>query len=140
MVERIDLFKQIDDSIHIFCQKEIIEMNFNWLRCSTNKNVLYCSGKLRPNDLCREYEVEIFYKANVPPNVYINHPRIKYHDDIHLYNDKSLCLYYPLDMPWGKHILLANTIIPWISEWIVLYELWKITGKWEGPEVKHNSI
>ena len=42
--------------------------------------------------------------------------------------DRSLCLYDPQDMPWTDQIVIAETIIPWIGEWIVFYELYKITG------------
>lgn len=138
-MERLDLFSHIEGSVHVFCQKALIEIKYNWLKCHTSKDFLYCEGKVRPNHFCKEYEVEIFYRSNIPPKIYIKNPFIKYNDEIHMYSDNSLCLYYPPDMPWRKHIMLSDTIVPWISEWIILYELWKISGKWEGAEVRHSS-
>ena len=32
-----------------------------------------------------------------------------------------------------------ETIVPWTAEWIVFYELWKITGEWLGPEAPHGA-
>jgi hypothetical protein len=29
-------------------------------------------------------------------------------------------------------MLLAYTVVPWTSEWLVFYELWLITGEWLG--------
>ena len=31
-----------------------------------------------------------------------------------------------------RHYSIADTIIPWVIEWIYFYELWKITGAWKG--------
>jgi hypothetical protein len=28
--------------------------------------------------------------------------------------------------------LLAITVVPWISEWLIYYELWLVTGRWLG--------
>jgi hypothetical protein len=27
-------------------------------------------------------------------------------------------------------MLLCQTIVPWISEWLLHYEIWLVTGKW----------
>lgn len=138
MVVMNNLFDYLDDSVHVFCQRQLIEQSCHWLKCHTKGDELYCSGKVRAADNIKEYEIFIYYKSNVPPLVWVKKPNIKYHDDIHIYKkSNSLCLYYPPDMPWGKHIMLAYTIVQWIPEWIILYELWKISGKWEGPEVRH---
>jgi hypothetical protein len=29
-------------------------------------------------------------------------------------------------------MLLAYTVVPWISEWLLYYELWLFTGEWTG--------
>jgi len=34
--------------------------------------------------------------------------------------------------------MLHETIIPWTAEWIVFYELWKITGEWLGSAALHD--
>lgn len=32
---------------------------------------------------------------------------------------------------------LHDKIIPWTAEWLVYYELFKLDGKWLGPEAPH---
>jgi hypothetical protein len=27
---------------------------------------------------------------------------------------------------------MANSIVPWASEWLFFYEMWLITGEWDG--------
>ena len=27
---------------------------------------------------------------------------------------------------------LANTIVPWVADWLYYYEVWLFTGEWEG--------
>jgi hypothetical protein len=34
---------------------------------------------------------------------------------------------------------IHETIIPWTAEWLVFYELWKISGKWMGPAALHGT-
>lgn len=29
-------------------------------------------------------------------------------------------------------MLIANTIVPWTSEWLFYYEIWLATGQWHG--------
>lgn len=141
MEDNLKICEHIPDSIHLFCQKKLIDHHYDWLDCKIKNDLgMFCTGTLRPSSLCDEYKIEIYYQTGTPPKVYIISPKIEYNDEIHLYYDRSLCLYYPKDMPWGKHIMLADTIIPWISEWIIFYELWKESGKWEAPEVKHRRI
>ncbi len=33
---------------------------------------------------------------------------------------------------WKHDMLLSVTILPWIAEWLIHYELWLITGHWTG--------
>jgi hypothetical protein len=48
----------------------------------------------------------------------------------HLYPNGDLCL-HRLD-EWGPSMLLIETIVPWTSEWLAHYELWKRTHQWYG--------
>lgn len=54
-----------------------------------------------------------------------------------MYKDGSLCLYYPGDLAWDGRQNLHETIVPWTAEWLVLHELYLITGEWKGPEAPH---
>ncbi len=48
----------------------------------------------------------------------------------HVYDADRLCLCYPWQ--WDSSKLIAHTLVPWASEWLLHYELWKATGKWHG--------
>ncbi len=55
-----------------------------------------------------------------------------------MYLNGSLCLFDPRVSPWKGSYNLHETIIPWTAEWLVFYELYKIHGKWLGPEAPHD--
>jgi hypothetical protein len=44
-----------------------------------------------------------------------------------------LCLYDHREISWTPEKLIADTIIPWASEWLFFYEYWKISGEFLGP-------
>ena len=78
----------------------------------------------------------------LPPLVFVLKPQIEPRegetfDDIpHLIfdeadpRDSALCLFDPEEGEWGPHMLIADTTIPWASEWLHAYELWHATGVW----------
>lgn len=120
-------------------QKSLIERNYNYLKCNIiDSKRLICHGVLQPNSSCDKYKIKLTYEVGKKPQVHILDPKIVYNDEIHLYKNGSLCLFHPTDLTWDDHkIIIAKTIIPWVSEWIVFYEIWKITKKWLGAEVRH---
>ncbi|CAN1510773.1 hypothetical protein MCEREM21A_00788 [Sphingomonadaceae bacterium] len=48
-----------------------------------------------------------------------------------------LCLYLPSDHNWNTLSPISEFIVPWISEWLLNYELWHITGEWASIEAPH---
>ena len=58
-----------------------------------------------------------------PPHIYFNkadpHP-------------PRLCLYDPKERYWNPEEYIAETIIPWASDWLFFFEAWLATGEWEG--------
>ncbi len=46
-----------------------------------------------------------------------------------------LCLYSDNDLQCSDKI--ANTIVPWTINWLVVYEFWLATGIWKGGGVDH---
>lgn len=131
---------QVNCHLFLSFQKFLVEQYFNWLRLiiSSDRKTLIGNGVLSVND--KSYEILISYS---PFNklrydrIYIKDQKIKFHEDIHLYGDLSLCLYHPLiDQATFKKLNLFE-MIPWISEWIVFYEQWKKYGVWLGKEIKH---
>ena len=122
-------------------EKKLIEKHYECMRCTVSRDgLLKAKGCITPTDISETYEFIIEYLPYHKPVVNIERPRIEYSNDIHIYSDGSLCLYYLGDMRWDKALHIHNTIIPWTAEWILFYELYKITGKWEHPYVPHGKL
>ncbi|WP_309021375.1 hypothetical protein [Pelagicoccus sp. SDUM812002] len=112
--------------------------NFPGFACHVGQKELRCIGKIDPDPEgvdSTAYTVEIFYGKL--PLVRIVDPYIEPRSEIHMYRSGNLCLYYPGDLKWHEGKNLHETIVPWTAEWLVLYEWFLHTGKWEGPEAPH---
>lgn len=134
--------RQNQENWHIFLsfQMFLVEQKFDWLRLSVNSEhkLLYGKGVLNingnKNTILLSYSPFYNYRYD---RIFIDDKSIKYHNDIHMYSDLSLCLYHPIiDQPVFQKIPLVK-MIPWISEWIIFYEQWKKYGVWLGKEIKH---
>jgi hypothetical protein len=42
----------------------------------------------------------------------------------------DICVHRPEE--WAPSSFIADTIMPWISQWLRFYEVWQQTGSWEG--------
>ncbi|KAA9331150.1 hypothetical protein [Adhaeribacter soli] len=116
-------------------QKRLIEQHYNFLTCSIQDNVLSCLGWVQPSGCKDKYKVKIEYVTGFEPRSTILFPKIDPCKEIHMYNDHSLCLHYPKDMPWNERIKVAYYTIPWVIEWVIFYELYLINGnEWKGRE------
>ncbi len=83
------------------------------------------------------YTIEVVYRDDNSPRVYILDP-VPVVGAPHIYsNTQSLCLYHPDNFKWVKSKLVANEIMGWIAGWIYFYEYWLQNGDWIGPEVPH---
>lgn len=94
------------------------------------------TGTLRPTEESPEYVVEIAIRRDESPIVTVADPPLDPNPP-HCYNDRSLCLYDPRSIEWDAGMSIADTIVPWAAEWLFLYEIWKETGEWYGPEAPH---
>jgi hypothetical protein len=126
--------------LYLYVQKILVESNFDWLSLNivSKYKTLFGRGVLDVNGK-RHIVLLRFSPFNKYhyDRIYIDDKSIKFHNDIHLYNDLSLCLYHPIiDQPLVQKIPLYK-MVPWISEWIVFYEQWKKYGVWLGKEIKH---
>lgn len=55
----------------------------------------------------------------------------------HIWEDASLCL--NTAGQWSPKMLLVDTVLPWSSEWLLHYEVWKGTGIWFGDGASEES-
>lgn len=121
-------------------QKQFIDHNFPWLRTMVKDGKLLGKGKIKPNGCKKEYELLVEYDINRTGRkdrvFVINDSKIKFGQTPHLYLGNSLCLYYPKDLPLYLDLNFVD-VIPWIPEWLVMYELWNKYGVWLADEVKH---
>jgi hypothetical protein len=137
MVAKSYFSSQYHSDPHLRFQKMQLEENYRFLKVSISENILTCNGSFKPTDFSPTYQYRIRYIYPIPPIVHVISPVIEFNDEIHMYKDGSLCLYYPKDMSWNSRSLISNTIVPWTHEWFVFYEIYKITGKWHHPSVHH---
>lgn len=121
-------------------EKALVENYFEWLDLKIHHPNKTLFGKGTLNFKNKSYDIELYYSPFLSyryDRIYIKDKSIRYNDDIHLYKDMSLCLYHPIiDKPLLRGISLYK-MIPWITEWIVLYEKYKQYGVWLGKEIKH---
>lgn len=102
-------------------------------------------GHLRPKS--KVYEIAVFWHPTdgSAPYVMILDPVLKPRpglafDEIPHLNFRSdapeesgLCLFDPDGKEWDPSQAIADTTIPWASEWLLYYELWHLFGEWLGP-------
>lgn len=104
-------------------------------RASIRRSCLTWIGDLRPGALSQCYTVRLRYKLDQSLDVDLVQPALQERDGQrppHLYPKDRLCLYLPGMSEWTGEMLLADTIIPWTSEWLFHYEIWLATGEWCG--------
>lgn len=127
---------QIDNYFFLEHEKKLLLRYYNFFQCHYKhigkKRTLICNGYY--DQLGVRYEYEIRYDGTIP-SVYIINPFIPYSFDYHMYQDGKLCLYYPNDDKWSRDKHLYSHIVPWVHEWILYYEIYKLSGKWEHPSV-----
>lgn len=104
--------------------------------------LLVCRGNLKPLDICREYSVRVEYRMGNSPSIWID--GLPAPDDEpsgnkipHRYRDGSICLFCGSE--WTADKAIAQTILPWLLEWLVFYEGWLCTGKWQGGGTRREA-
>ena len=91
-------------------------------------------GELTPAEYTATYEVLIDHQIGRAPLVYVARPRLQLLDGQalpHVYPLNTLCLFLG-NREWHQSIPIADTLVPWASEWLLFYELWLATGEWLG--------
>ncbi|MEP9415833.1 hypothetical protein ABLE92_16020 [Gordonia sp. VNQ95] len=87
-----------------------------------------------------DYTVRITYKHRQRPQVKVLTPQLKSRPREplpHVYRGNELCLYYGDEFVGSEHFI-ADTIVPWATEWLYFYEHWMSTGAWLGTEAPHS--
>lgn len=135
-------FRHLDitkDLISANIQQKLIEDNFDWIKSFVKEGKLIGGGKIKPKGCKSTYDIVFEYNPNNKgrkDNIFVMNERIKFKKVPHLYNNHSLCLYHPSDLSPFIPFNFIETI-PWISKWLVTYELWLKYGVWLDEEFKH---
>lgn len=127
------------DFISAYIQQKFIEDNFCWVKSIIKDGKLIGGGKLKPNGCKNIYDIIFEFNPNSKrrqDQIFIKNSKIKFGKVPHLYNNHSLCLYHPTDLPKDLDFNFIDTI-PWISKWLVSYELWLKYGVWLDKEFEH---
>lgn len=133
---------RVSDWRKLTVEKGMIESRFPCFRCkavSADTTKLECFGSIRPTEHSITYSLKLDYQVWTTPRVYVVEPEIMPSAQIHIYQEGHLCLFYPKETPWTPVLHISDTILPWTAEWLVYYELFKITGQWLGKSALHDS-
>lgn len=117
-----------------------ISRAFSGRRPTVARGRLRWLGELQPSPLSDTYHVRIEYSLSRRPVIYVLEPKLETRPGEplpHTFEDDTLCVHYPGE--WTGDLPIEATIIPWISEWLLYYELWLATGKWLGGGHGENS-
>jgi hypothetical protein len=103
--------------------------------CHVRHGLLTCCGTLKPVDISNYYSVRIEYRVGLRPNVWVKGLTTRQEEPAdrripHRYADGTICLYYGNE--WTSDKPIAQTIVPWLIEWLFFYEGWLATGEWQG--------
>jgi hypothetical protein len=103
-------------------------------RCTIRRARLTCEARLQPSLASCRYTVQVSYRHRCSPVTRVLDPALELRPDAtrlpHVYDDGTLCLYLPTE--WDSAMSIANTIMPWASEWLLHYEIWHASGHWTG--------
>ena len=100
------------------------------------RSAVIWEGPWSAAELGDEYALRICYPHARRPIISILSPILKLAKKRknlpHVYADGQLdiCVHEAKD--WSPRLYIADTIMPWISEWIYFYEIWRQTGAWLG--------
>lgn len=113
-----------------------IRVRYPNFKLTCNYLHLKAVGELQPTSRSDKYLVEIKYHLRESPKIKILHPELVVNskgDKIpHVYPGNRLCLYQPKYLEFTPSKCISETIIPWTSLWLYHYEVWHITGDWQG--------
>jgi len=109
-------------------------LNHGQFRCALHRGTIRWTGDLQPSALSDSYTVQIDYRPPARPRISVLRPKlasIKPEERIpHTFFNGTICLHLPGE--WTSAMPIADTIVPWMSLWLLHYEIWLTLGKWMG--------
>lgn len=108
-------------------------LNHRQFRCAFCRGTLNWIGDLQPSALSESYTVRIEYRPPTRPKVSVLSPKLvsRLGERIpHTFSNGTICLHLPGQ--WTSTMPIADTIVPWMSYWLLHYEIWLAVGEWMG--------
>lgn len=91
--------------------------------------------QVKPSPCSVTYTIRMVVQGVHGPKVHVVDPplqRAEGEEQLpHVFEEDRLCLYYDDEFD-RRRDLLAETVVPWVSEWLFFYEQWLTTGEWHG--------
>lgn len=98
---------------------------------------LHWLGQVTPTEYSATYDLVLDHQIGMPVLAYVSRPRLQLVGSQalpHVYSMNTLCLFVG-NREWNESRPVAG-LIPWVSEWLLYYELWLATGgEWLGGGV-----
>src|SRR2546426_4633665 len=120
---RLNVAKQALDFLRLFPRSEV----------RTGPGWVTWIGELKPTEQSQTYRVMIEYRGYGRPVITILSPKLVPPDGkklVHIFEGDHPCVHMPDD--WHPSMYIARTIVPWLSEWLFHYEIYRATGVWTG--------
>ncbi len=106
------------------------------LKLTLRRNTAIWQGSWCPSDLSDTYLIRVTYAYRRRPVIAILSPTLKLANGKiklpHTYMNSQFDICVHELEEWNSRLLIADTIMPWISQWLRFYEYWEQTGSWEG--------
>ncbi len=130
-------------SIGLVNQAGVLRSRYLASSLTLTRDRLVWFGELTPSEYSDTYEVVIEHDNSKAPIIYVARPRLSLVEGQrlpHVYSLNTLCLHAESSRQMASR-LLADTLVPWTSEWLLFYEIWLATGgEWRGSGVHPDSL
>lgn len=127
--------------LRLIDQKNDLKMMYSESDSTIKNGLLTWIGKVKTGPFSKEYTIKVEYKIGQSPAVWLvnelldvdTYKNIPHNYGVDFNKGKiRLCLYTPGRKEWTSNSSIAKTIVPWAIEWLYFYEIWQITGNWQG--------
>ena len=119
----------------LFVQQQLLNEKIVSCRSKIVGNILIAECTIRRPQFSTGYRIQVLYHSQDLHGVWIGNTEIHPSMAIHMYSDRSLCLYYPPDISPYRRIWVASDLIPMAVLWVHQYERWLFNGhNWKGWE------
>ncbi|MBZ5524316.1 MAG: hypothetical protein LAP21_18930 [Acidobacteriia bacterium] len=109
---------------------------FAGLTVAFKRGRIVWTGDWWPHPLSDTYLIQVSYALGRRPRIAILRPQLQLAEGkthlphVYLDGQMDICVHRPEE--WTPSSFIADTIMPWVSQWLRFYEVWQQTGSWEG--------